>query len=80
MRPEPEQYRAWAGEAVGALHRWYNPRTGLWKTTGWWNGANVLTAVIQHSQRTGEHRYRHVIETTFGRAQRVNPASATVSR
>jgi predicted alpha-1,6-mannanase (GH76 family) len=73
MRPEPEQYRAWAGEAVGALHRWYNPRTGLWKTTGWWNGANVLTAVIQHSQRTGEHRYRHVIETTFGRAQRVNP-------
>ena len=33
----------------------------------------MLTAVIQHSQRTGEHRYRHVIETTFGRAQRVNP-------
>ena len=73
MRPEPEQYRAWADAAVGALQRWYNPRTGLWKTTGWWNCANALTAVIQHSQRTGEHRYRYVIETTFGRAQRVNP-------
>ena len=73
MRPEPEQYRAWAGEAVGALQRWYNPRTGLWKSTGWWNSANALTAVIQHSQRTGESRYRDVIETTFGRAQRVNP-------
>ena len=73
MPPEPEQYRAWAGEAVGALQRWYKPRTGLWKTAGWWNCANALTAVIQHSQRTGEPRYRYVIETTFGRAQRVNP-------
>ena len=70
--PEPEQYRAWASEAVGALQRWYNPRTGLWKTAGWWNSANALTAVIQHSQRTGERGYRYVIETTFGRAQRVN--------
>jgi len=73
MRPRPEQYRAWADEAVGALQRWYNPRTGLWKTAGWWNCANALTAVVQHGQRTGERRYRRVIETTFGRAQRVNP-------
>ena len=29
--------------------------------------------MIQHSQRTGERRYRYVIETTFGSAQRVNP-------
>jgi predicted alpha-1,6-mannanase (GH76 family) len=68
-----DQYRAWAGEAVDALQRWYNPRTGLWKTAGWWNSANALTAVIQYSQRTGEDRYRYVVETTFGRARRVNP-------
>jgi predicted alpha-1,6-mannanase (GH76 family) len=73
MRPEPEQYRAWADAAARALQRWYNPRTGLWRTTGWWNCANALTALIQHSQRTGERRYLSVIETTFGRAQRVNP-------
>jgi predicted alpha-1,6-mannanase (GH76 family) len=76
MRPEPEEYRAfrvWADEAIGALQRWYDPRTGLWKTAGWWNSANALIAVIQHGQRTGERRYRHVIETTFGRAQRLNP-------
>ena len=78
MQPEPEQYRAWAGEAVGALHRWYNPRTGLWKTAGWWNSANALTAVINHAQRTGEGSYRYVIETTFGRAQRVNPGFSNV--
>ena len=65
-----DQFRAWAGEAVDALQRWYNPRTGLWNTAGWWNSANALTAVIQHGQRTGEDRYRPVIETTFGRAGR----------
>ncbi len=73
MAPEPEQYRAWAEQAVAALQRWYKPRTGLWKTAGWWNCANALTAVIQHSQRTGERRYLHVIETTHRRAHRVNP-------
>jgi predicted alpha-1,6-mannanase (GH76 family) len=73
MEQEPEEYLAWAGEAVGALQRWYNPRTGLWKSAGWWNSANALTVVIHHAQRTGEDRYRYVIETTFARAQRVNP-------
>jgi len=73
MEQEPEEYLAWAGEAVGALQRWYNPRTGLWKSAGWWNSANALTVVIHHAQRTGEDRHRYVIETTFARAQRVNP-------
>jgi predicted alpha-1,6-mannanase (GH76 family) len=84
MPAEPEQYqdqhqyRAWADEAVGALQRWYNPRNGLWKTAGWWNSANALTAVINHAQRTGEDRYRYVIERTFGRAGRVNPGFSNV--
>ena len=77
---QPEEYRAWAAAAAAAaaaLQRWYKPRTGLWKTAGWWNSANALTAVIQHSQRTGERRYRHVIETTFAQAQRVHPGFST---
>jgi predicted alpha-1,6-mannanase (GH76 family) len=84
MPTEPEQsqnqdqYRAWADEAAAALQRWYNPRNGLWKTAGWWNSANALTAVINHAQRTGEDRYRYVIETTFGRASRVNPGFSNV--
>jgi predicted alpha-1,6-mannanase (GH76 family) len=79
MPPEPEQYRGWADAAVGALQRWYSPKTGLWRTAGWWNSANALTAVIQHSQRTGERRYRYVIETTFGRAGRAHGINRSFS-
>ena len=73
LEPAPEQYRDWAAAAAGALQRWYHPRTGLWRTTGWWNCANALTAVIDYSQQTGERRYWYVIETTFGRAGRAHP-------
>ncbi len=69
----PEPYQAWAAEAVGALQRWYRPRTGLWKTAGWWNSANALTAVIQHAQRSGERRYLDILPVTFTRAQRTYP-------
>jgi predicted alpha-1,6-mannanase (GH76 family) len=65
--------RVRAGQAVDALQRWYAPRTGLWRTAGWWNCANALTAVIHYSQRTGDDRYTQVIETTFTRAGRSHP-------
>ena len=70
---EPGPYRDWAGAAADALQRWYRPRTGLWKTTGWWNSANALTAIIHYCQRTGSQTHRHVIETTFARARLVTP-------
>jgi predicted alpha-1,6-mannanase (GH76 family) len=61
-------FLAWADQAVEALQRWYNPRTGLWRTAGWWNAANALTVLINYSQHTGETRYLPVLETTFTRA------------
>jgi predicted alpha-1,6-mannanase (GH76 family) len=67
------RYGECASAAAAALHRWYSPRTGLWKTTGWWNSANALTALIQYCQRTGDDRYRHVAGTTFARATRTFP-------
>lgn len=29
--------------AIDTLQKWYNPDTGLWETTNWWNAANILT-------------------------------------
>jgi predicted alpha-1,6-mannanase (GH76 family) len=67
------RYRACAAAGIRALHRWYNPATGLWNTAGWWNAANALNAVIQYTQRTGDRSYTGVIERTFGAAQRAHP-------
>ncbi len=51
--------------AVDALMKLYDPTTGLWKTTGWWNGANVLTTIIDYMQATGDHSYEWVIASTY---------------
>ena len=68
-RTEPD-YRAAAAAAVTALQRWYSPRTGRWRTTGWWNAANALTAVIGYTRGTGDPAYRGVIQGTFRAAPR----------
>jgi predicted alpha-1,6-mannanase (GH76 family) len=61
---------AQASAGIEALQRWYRPRTGRWRTTGWWNAANALTAVIAYTQRTGDQRYLGVVERTFLAAKR----------
>jgi predicted alpha-1,6-mannanase (GH76 family) len=65
-------YRAAARAGIAVLQRWYSRRTGLWKTTGWWNSANALTAVISYTRYTGDESYLGVIENTFTRARRRN--------
>jgi predicted alpha-1,6-mannanase (GH76 family) len=62
--------RAAAAAGIGVLQQWYSRRTGLWHTTGWWNSANALTAVIRYTQATGDQAYRDVIGNTFTKGQR----------
>jgi predicted alpha-1,6-mannanase (GH76 family) len=67
--PTARDFQAYAAAGVAVLQQWYDPSSGLWETTGWWNAANALNAVIQYTQRTGDDTYRDAIATTYTAAQ-----------
>ena len=55
--------------AVDRLQQWYQPGTGLWDSTGWWNAANALTAVIDYSSAVHTTQYRDVIAQSFAQTK-----------
>jgi predicted alpha-1,6-mannanase (GH76 family) len=63
-------FHACAKAGISALQQWYNPPTGMWKSTGWWNAANALMAVIGYTKWSGDSSHEGVIATTFTGAKR----------
>ncbi|HXB59524.1 MAG TPA: glycoside hydrolase family 76 protein [Candidatus Acidoferrales bacterium] len=62
-----DDFAAHTVDAVSALHHWYNPNTGLWKHTGWWNSANCLQGVEATLALSHDQKDQAVIENTFNR-------------
>lgn len=62
--------------AATALMQFYDDR-GLWKTTGWWNAANCLTAIIDYMKITGRSTYRYAINATFEKNKNVEDGDFT---
>jgi predicted alpha-1,6-mannanase (GH76 family) len=74
--PNEQRHRAQLG--VNALERWYVKRTGLYRSTGWWNAANATTVLIDYSRISGSKHYLPVIANTFKHAQVVVPKTEQV--
>jgi predicted alpha-1,6-mannanase (GH76 family) len=51
--------------AVERQQEWYSPQTGLWRTTGWWNAANLLTTLVDYSRVSHFNQYRSLIPQTY---------------
>ncbi|MFZ0745223.1 MAG: glycoside hydrolase family 76 protein [Terracidiphilus sp.] len=62
--------------AVEALQQWYAPQTGLYRTTGWWNSANAITALANFSRESNTVKYLPVFANTLRSAQRPPDGSA----
>ena len=56
--------------AIQTLQTWYDPSTGLYKTTGWWNSANAITVLVDYERESKSTQYDSVIANTFTAAQK----------
>lgn len=59
--------------AVQSLQSWYELETGLYKTTGWWNSANVITTVANYAKSQQTHEYDFVFSNTLSAAEKKFP-------
>jgi predicted alpha-1,6-mannanase (GH76 family) len=64
-KPAPPDTRA----AITALQQWYNPATGIYTSTGWWNSANAITTLANYSRLAHTQEFFPIFANTLEKAQ-----------
>jgi predicted alpha-1,6-mannanase (GH76 family) len=67
---QAQDYAAAIQSGIDVLQQWYQPATGLYSTTGWWNSANALTVLANADKLKRNHALESVIANTFVQAPR----------
>jgi predicted alpha-1,6-mannanase (GH76 family) len=62
-----------AALGIRTLQSWFEPKTGLYRTTGWWNSANAITTLADYTRLTNDRRFVRVFSTAFSAAQKTSP-------
>lgn len=55
-KPSAVRVLGWVSAASPVLDKWYDPTSGLYRTTGWWNSAHALEAELTTSELVGGDR------------------------
>ncbi|HXS75497.1 MAG TPA: glycoside hydrolase family 76 protein [Terracidiphilus sp.] len=66
-------FQQMAALGVAKLQSWFDPKTGLYDTTGWWNSANAVTTLADYTRLTKDQQYVNVFPIVFSAAQRTSP-------
>jgi predicted alpha-1,6-mannanase (GH76 family) len=67
--PIASAYGEHAQAAVDVLQQWYTQENGLYRTTGWWNSANAITALANYSRISHSTAYVPIFANTLHAAQ-----------
>jgi predicted alpha-1,6-mannanase (GH76 family) len=71
--PAADPYDQHAALAIQSLQAWYDLDNGLYKTTGWWNSANAITALADFASVAQSRDYDFVFSNTLSLAQKTSP-------
>lgn len=66
---QAQNLKSFMDEGVQTMLSWRNDTTGVWETAGWWNSANVMTALLRYRAVTGDKQIDAVASDVLQKAQ-----------